>query len=191
LVDSTDRVWNHYWDHYSATCFLSRSALNATIHFPQYLPKSWVIMQLMNPSQSHQTTRLSSVNPILQILLIGLVLSIVLSFLAPSFDHHYAERQHNHSHVFLNTSSAIQGHPDFHPFEQSHHHFESDEHQHEGDGILYQPSYDIFGDSGSLLTVFENNNWAHINDSLSLVITTTNTSPLENGPAPPTRPPIS
>ncbi len=147
----------------------------------------------MNFSQAHQAP--SRGNLALRGLLVGLVLALGLVFLAPAFDHHYAERQHNHSHVFLTAFAASQGHPDVHPFEQSHSHFGFGEENSEGDAVLYQTSHDVFGESGSIFfTTFINDGLAfsiHSKNMLSYALAVAESSYPENSTAPPTRPPLA
>ena len=84
-----------------------------------------------------------------QSLILGLVGAFVLTFLSPVVDHHFAERQIGHSHVYLASHSAGYGHPDLHPFENSHLHDESSKSDFGQDGILYQSSGDAPSDPGS------------------------------------------
>ncbi len=84
-----------------------------------------------------------------QTLILGLVGAFVLTFFSPVVDHHFAERQIGHSHVYLAGHSASYGHPDLHPFEHSHLHDESSKSDFGQDGILYQTSDDAPSDPGS------------------------------------------
>lgn len=84
-----------------------------------------------------------------------LATAVVLAILAPSIDHHSAERQLDHSHVYLTAASASFGHPNVHPFEQNHPHGATsinDSGDYAGpSGILYQTSGDRSEDSGSIV----------------------------------------
>lgn len=86
-----------------------------------------------------------------QVLPVLAVAAVILAFLGPAMDHHYAERQHNHAHLYLTSVSASHGHPGFHPFEQFHPHNDSSRFGHGQDGVLYQTSGDGTSDSGSQL----------------------------------------
>ena len=149
----------------------------------------------MGFSQAHQEASLNFDNLVLRSLLVGPVIALMLVFLAPTFDHHFSERQHYHSHLFLNASAASQGHPDFHPFEQSHSHFGFDDQDSESDGILYQTSNNQLRESGSVsFTAIIDNSLTHIihgNETLSFAIATRESSYPEFSPSPPTRPPLA
>ena len=75
-------------------------------------------------------------------MLLALAAAVVVAFLGPAVDHHYAERQHGHSHLFLTDTAAGAGHPKLHPFERPHSHSESTTLQTLQDEIFYQPSND-------------------------------------------------
>ena len=146
----------------------------------------------MNFSQAHQAA--SRGNLAFRGILVGLVFALGLVFLAPAFDHHFAERQHDHSHVFLTASATSQVHPDIHPFEQSHSHLELGEEAPEGDGVLYQTSNAIFGEFGSVFSVFINDGLTYAipsHDMLSFAMTAGESNHPENSLAPPTRPPLA
>ncbi|NQW22517.1 MAG: hypothetical protein HQ475_03635 [SAR202 cluster bacterium] len=64
-------------------------------------------------------------------------------------DHHYAEKQNGHSHVYLNDQTIGHGHPDLHPFEYRHAHSDNAELPSE-DGVLYLNSDDGLGVSVQL-----------------------------------------
>lgn len=148
---------------------------------------------MMDFSQAQSPTNHGFKNLVLQGLLIGLVLTLVFVFLAPCFDHHFTERQHNHSHIFLTSSAASHGHPEFHPFERIHFHDAFTDHHSHGDGILYQGSNEGLSESSSVF--FAN----FINDGQSYPIYSNDTFSFAKAagdgmyqgttPAPPTRPP--
>ena len=75
--------------------------------------------------------------------------AVILAFLGPALDHHFAERQHDHSHLYLSRAAASHGHPGLHPFEQFHSHGTVATNDAEHDGVIYQTSDDRTGDSGS------------------------------------------
>ena len=145
--------------------------------------------------QAHQPTSSGSDSLALRGLLVSLVVALLLVFLVPTFDHHYAERQHDHSHLFLTASAFSQGHPDLHPFEQPHSHTGFGEQESEGDGVIYQTSNDMFGTSGSVsFTAFIGDGLTyttHSNEILSFTIAAREGIISENSPAPPTRPPLA
>ncbi len=158
-----------------------------------HLTDDYYIITVMTFPLAHRAV--SCGNLALRGLLTGFVLSLVLAFVAPAFDHHYTERQHNHSHVFLTSSAASQGHPDVHPFEQSHTDFGFGEEEHEGHGVLYQTSHDVFGEAGSIFfSAFINAGLAFSVDSkdtLSHALVATESRYPGNSPSPPTRPPLT
>ena len=126
-------------------------------------------------------------------MLSALAAVVVVAFLGPAVDHHYAERQHGHSHFFLTDTAAGAGHPKLHPFERPHSHSESTTLQTLQDEIFYQPSNDARSQSGTTFVA------AVINDGLTHPIHRLDTAsfPLiaddggynEAYIAPPTRPP--
>ena len=75
--------------------------------------------------------------------------AVVLVFLGPAFDHHYVERQHNHSHIYLNSNGAEHWHPESHPFEKPHSHSNLIADGSGRHGIIYQTSNDCIGDSST------------------------------------------
>ena len=75
--------------------------------------------------------------------------AVVLGFIGPAVDHHFAERQHNHSHIYLTVSAAEHGHAILHPFEEPHSHVNSDTEATGHHGVLYQTSNEVLGDSGT------------------------------------------
>ncbi|MDA1129264.1 MAG: hypothetical protein O2913_11285 [Chloroflexi bacterium] len=79
------------------------------------------------------------------------IVAVILAFIGPAMDHHFAERQHDHSHVYLTNSAASYGHPGLHPFEQTHYHGPSPADHLGQDGILFQTSNDGSQDSGSVV----------------------------------------
>ena len=162
---------------------------------PPYLLKGSAIIELMQFFQAHQATSSGSDSLALRGLLVGLVVALLLVFIVPTFDHHYAERQHDHSHLFLTASAFSQGHPDLHPFEQTHSHTGFGEEESEGDGVIYQTSNNLFGESGSVsFTAFIGDGLTyttHSNEMLSFAIAARGSILSENSPAPPTRPPLA
>ena len=162
---------------------------------PPYLLKGCAIIKLMQFFQAHQSTSSGSDSLALRSLLVSLVVALLLVSLVPTFDHHYAERQHDHSHLFLTASASSQGHPDLHPFEQPHSHTGFGEQESEGDGVIYQTSNDIVGASGSVsFTAFVGDGLTyttHSNEMLSFTIVARGGIISENSPAPPTRPPLA
>jgi hypothetical protein len=89
-------------------------------------------------------------NFIWQGLSVALAAAVVLVFLGPALDHHFAERQHDHSHTFLTATAASLGHPGFHPFEGTHSHVTSGQEESRQYGVLYQTTNDGLGESGSV-----------------------------------------
>ena len=86
---------------------------------------------------------------VFHVISISLAAAVVLVFLGPVVDHHFVERQHNHSHIYLNGSVGEHWHPESHPFEKPHSHSNliavgSGRH-----GIIYQTSNDCTGDSST------------------------------------------
>ena len=80
---------------------------------------------------------------------LSITAAIVLVFLGPAVDHHFAERQHNHSHIYLTGSIAEHKHPEGHPFEIPHSHSNTDRQGTGHHGIIYQTSNDGLHDSGT------------------------------------------
>ena len=103
--------------------------------------------------------------------MLALAAAVVFVFLGPAIDHHFAERQYGHSHLYLTPSSASDGHPGLHPFEESHSHTELAVEDTERNGILYQTSNDGLGETGSpsVAAVFDDGLGypLHLRDSLS------------------------
>ena len=79
--------------------------------------------------------------------------AVVLGFIGPVVDHHFAERQHNHSHLYLTVNAAEHGHAILHPFEEPHSHVTADTEAAGHHGVLYQTSNDGLGDSGTGLVI--------------------------------------
>lgn len=105
-----------------------------------------------------------------QSLILGFVGAFVLTFLSPVVDHHFAERQIGHSHIYLANHSASYGHPDLHPFEHSHLHDESSNSDLGQDRILYQTSGDAPSDPGLMSGgAVVNNTLPHRFDSSDLL----------------------
>ena len=75
--------------------------------------------------------------------------AVALGFIGPAVDHHFAERQHNHSHIYLTVSAAEHGHAILHPFEEPHSHVNADTEATGHHGVLYQTSNEVLGDSGT------------------------------------------
>jgi len=130
---------------------------------------------------------------ICQAFLVALAVAIVLAFLGPALDHHFAERQHDHSHTFLTATAANYGHPELHPFEETHSHVMSGQEESGQNGILYQTSNDGLGESGSIfLTAAIEDGLAHpppVGDSLSHALAAGESAYSEANVAPPKRPP--
>ena len=80
---------------------------------------------------------------------LSIAAAIVSVFLGPLMDHHFAERQHNHSHIYLTGSVAEHMHPEGHPFEIPHSHSNTDRQGTGHHGIIYQTSNDGLHDSGT------------------------------------------
>ena len=80
---------------------------------------------------------------------ISIAAAMVLVFLGPAADHHFVERQHNHSHIYLHTGPDGHWHPSSHPFETPHSHSEFGAHSGEHHGIIYQSSNDGISDSNT------------------------------------------
>ncbi len=76
--------------------------------------------------------------------------AVVVMFLGPAVDHHFAERQHEHTHIYLTISAAEHGHPESHPFEGPHAHTFSGIETAGHDDVIYQTSNDGLGDSASV-----------------------------------------
>ncbi len=133
-------------------------------------------------------------------ILLTIATAMVFVFLGPAIDHHFAERQHNHTHLYLTASAAEHGHPDQHPFEESHSHFQpgtqlgtqlgTEDH---GTGVLYQTSNDGLGESGSVsVTAVIDDGLAyplHRGESLSHAVAVGEGVFLEAYAAPPDKPP--
>ena len=78
---------------------------------------------------------------------------LVVVSLGPTFDHHFVERQHNHSHIYLSPGPADHYHPESHPFEEPHSHSNIGTDFHEHGNVIYQASHDGIGDSGTNFTI--------------------------------------
>ena len=72
---------------------------------------------------------------------------LVLVSLGPTFDHHFVERQHNHSHIYLNAIPTNHWHPESHPFEEPHSHSKIGTDLHEHGNVIYQTSNNGISDS--------------------------------------------
>ena len=125
--------------------------------------------------------------------LLALSAAVVLVFLGPAIDHHFAERQHNHTHLYLTASAAEHGHPDLHPFEDSHSHTSLGTEDTGFGGVLYQTSNDGLGESGSVfLTAVIDDDLAYPlyrGDSSSHAVAAGESMYLEAYAAPPDKPP--
>ena len=118
--------------------------------------------------------------------------AMILVFLGPAMDHHFAERQHDHSHLYLTSPAAGFEHPGLHPFEQTHSHDGSSTDGAGYDGILYQTSDNGSEDSGSIVFgAVINDSLTPIGavDSLSLSIAAGDGPYFEAFVAPPKKPP--
>ena len=80
---------------------------------------------------------------------ISIAAALPLVFLGPLVDHHYIERQHNHSHIYLHTGLDGHWHPSSHPFEAPHSHSDFGTHSGNHHTIIYQSSNDGISDSNS------------------------------------------
>ena len=130
---------------------------------------------------------------VLQGMLLALAAAIFLVFLSPAIDHHFAERQHDHSHLYLTARAASDGHPSLHPFEESHSHTKLAREDTARNGILYQTSNDGLGETGtsSIVDVFDDGLGypLHLRDSLSHAVAADEGEYLEAYVAIPKRPP--
>ena len=86
---------------------------------------------------------------VFHVISISLAAAVVLVFLGPVVEHHFVERQHNHSHIYLHTGLDGHWHPPSHPFETPHLHSDFGTHSGEHHAIMYQSSNDGIGDSNS------------------------------------------
>ncbi|MDA0264499.1 MAG: hypothetical protein O3A93_09815 [Chloroflexi bacterium] len=124
---------------------------------------------------------------------VALITAVFLTFLGPAMDHHFAERQHTHTHVYLTGEAASQGHPGLHPFELSHSHSAFPGDAAGLDGILYQTSDDGAGNLGTLTVapaiMGGFNHSLYGGDYLSLAIPPSEGGLPEAFVTPPTRPP--
>lgn len=124
-----------------------------------------------------------------------IIAAFTLVFLGPAIDHHFAERQHEHSHLYLTVNAVTHGHPGLHPFEEAHSHGRSATEGGMGSSILYQTSNDGLGGSGSvsITAVIDDGRVfpLHREDSLSLVMTAGHAAYREAYIARPKRPPRS
>ena len=125
---------------------------------------------------------------------ISIAAAMVLVFLGPAADHHFVERQHNHSHIYLNGSVGEHWHPESHPFEKPHSHSNLIADGSGRYGIIYQTSNDCIGDSSTSPAV------AFMRDAYPQVLgigssTSTNTAGeinlVGNIVSPPKKPPIT
>ena len=94
-----------------------------------------------------------------QVTLISIAAALTLVFLGPVVDHHYVERQHNHSHIYLNSNGAEHWQPESHPFEEHHSHSNVGTESKGHHTVIYQASNDGISDSSTSFTM------ALINDS--------------------------
>ena len=139
---------------------------------------------------SSRLFRLNHNKFVFHVISISLAAAVVLVFLGPVVDHHFVERQHNHSHIYLNGSVGEH----LHPFEKPHSHsnlIADDSGRH---GIIYQTSNDCIGDSSTSPAV------AFMGDAYPQVLgigssTSTNTvgeiNLVGNIVSPPKKPPIT
>ena len=93
--------------------------------------------------------RLNGKDMLSQVISISIAAALTLVLLGPVVDHHYVERQHNHSHIYLHTGSDGHWHPTSHPFETPHSHPDSSMYSEDHHTIIYQPSNDSIGDSNT------------------------------------------
>ena len=107
--------------------------------------------------------RLNGKDVFSQVISISIATAITLVFLGPIVDHHYVERQHNHSHIYLHTSLNGDWHPESHPFETPHSHSHFSAHSGQHHTIIYQSSNDGIGDSKTFFVK------ALISDSSTLI----------------------
>ena len=136
--------------------------------------------------------RLDIKNVLSQVISISMAAAVTLVFLGPVVDHHFVERQHNHSHIYMHTGSDGHWHPASHPFETPHSHSNSDAHYGEHHGIIYQPSNDGIGDSNScsvITLIPESSNRIHGGDSYARLQANNETKLAETIIIPPKRPP--
>ena len=131
---------------------------------------------------------------VFHVISISLAAAVVLVFLGPVVDHHFVERQHNHSHIYLNGSVGEHWHPESHPFEKPHSHSNLIADGSGRYGIIYQTSNDCIGDSSTSPAV------AFMGDAYPQVLgigssTSTNTvgeiNLVGNIVSPPKKPPIT
>ena len=132
---------------------------------------------------------------VFHVISISLAAAVVLVFLGPVVDHHFVERQHNHSHIYLNGSVGEHWHPESHPFEKPHSHSNLIADKYSGHhGIIYQTSNDCIGDSSTSPAV------AFMGDAYPQVLgigSSTSTNPVGeinlvgNIVSPPKKPPIT
>ena len=134
--------------------------------------------------------RLDHSNLVVRIISISLTAIVVLVFFGPVVDHHFVERQHNHSHIYLNGSVGEH----WHPFEKPHSHSNLTADGSGRHGIIYQTSNDCIGDSSTSPAV------AFMGDAYPQVLgigssTSTNTvgeiNLVGNIVSPPKKPPIT
>lgn len=83
-------------------------------------------------------------------ILLSVAVAIVLAFLGPTMDHHFAERQHNHSHAYLSSTAADHFLPASHPFEEHNSHLGTGPEDAGHNGVLYLISNEGLGESGSV-----------------------------------------
>ena len=134
--------------------------------------------------------RLDIKDVLFQVISISITAALTLAFLGPVVDHHYVERQHNHSHIYLNGSVGEH----WHPFEKPHSHSNLIADGSGRHGIIYQTSNDCIGDSSTSPAV------AFMGDTYPQVLgigssTSTNTvgeiNLVGNIVSPPKKPPIT
>ena len=95
--------------------------------------------------------RLNGKDVLSQVISISIAAALTLVLLGPVVDHHYVERQHNHSHIYLHTGSDGHWHPTSHPFETPHSHSNFSTLSGEHDPIIYQSSNNSNGDSNTFV----------------------------------------
>ena len=93
--------------------------------------------------------RLNGKDMLTQVISISIAAALTVVLFGPVVDHHYVERQHNHSHIYLHTGLDGHWHPTSHPSETPHSHPDSSMHSEDHHTIIYQPSNDSIGDSNT------------------------------------------
>jgi len=125
--------------------------------------------------------------------LLSVAAAVVLVFLGPAVDHHFAERMHGHSHTYMTAATADHGHPVLHPFEEPHSHLTSGLEDAGHNDVLYQTSNDGLGESGPVsLAAVVDEGLAHPlqgGDFVSRALAASGSEIPEAFVAPPKRPP--